>query len=466
MSDDVMRDLEAAGVVAPDIASRLDALVAYVRRFVVFQREAEAVAVALWVVHTHAFEAADATPYISISSPERESGKSKLLEALALVVARPWNAVTPSEATIFRKIDKDSPTLLLDEVDTIFTPRNEREELRAILNAGFQRGQTIPRITGEGKNMKVHDFKTFCPKAIAGIHGRLPDTIASRSIPVRLQRKADHEHVDRFRVRIARSDAAELRDAIAAWAEANTDELRDVWPPLPDELSDRQQDVWEPLLAIADRASPEWAMRARAAAVELHSMNDDEPTIGVLLLAHVRDALDGAGHITTADLLAALVDREDGPWAEWWGPGVEDGKTRGPAARVGRLLRPYGIKSKKIRTGDKTLQGFERTAFEDVFRRYLPPVPSVERNNGTPQVEGAFQSHRESTEQAPDQGGSDVPSFATEQEEQESEPLDFDFPGGFGKCFVCDKLARSVWPEFEGWLHPGCLEPARNRVAR
>lgn len=397
----------------------LDDLVTYVRRFVVFQHEAEAVAVALWIVHTHAFEAADATPYIAVSSPERESGKSKLLEALALVVARPWDAVSPSDSTVFRKVDKDSPTLLLDEADTIFNQRgdNERLQLRGILNAGFQRGKTIPRMVGEGKSMKVYDFKTFCPKAIAGI-GRLPDTIASRCIPIRLQRKAEHEFVERFRVRVVAPDAAVLRATSAAWAEAHVGELRDAWPVLPDELSDRAQDVWEPLLAIADRAGPDWGMRARAAAVELHSVNDDEPTIGVLLLAHVREALDGVAQITTAGLLEALVERDDGPWAEWWGRDVEEGKTRGPAARVGRLLKPYGIKSKKIRTGDKTLQGFECAAFEDVFRRYLPLVPSKERNNGTPQVKGVFQSEQETSKQASDLGSSDVPSFEREQGER------------------------------------------------
>jgi hypothetical protein len=470
VSDEAMRDLEAAGVVEPDVRQLLGDLVAYVKRYVIFRRDAEAVAVALWVVHTHAFDAASVTPYLHASSPEKESGKSTLLEALSLVVARPWKAITPSEATLFRKIDKDAPTLLLDEVDTIFTPRNEREGLRAILNGGFERSGTIPRIIGEGKSMKTYDFKVFCPKAIAGI-GRVPDTVASRSIPIRLQRKAVGEKVNRFRRRVVGPEAAMLRDAAAKWAAAHLDELRDVWPQLPDELTDRQQDVWEPLLAIADEAGPEWGMRARAAAVELHAVNDDDPTIGVLLLSHVRDALNGTGHITTAHLLDALVERDDGPWAEWWGRDVHDGNTRGPAARVGRLLKPYGIKSKKIRTGDKTLQGFEQATFEDVFRRYLPPVPTKRRNNGTPQVEGVFQAEQETSNQAPDQGCSDVPSSKSEgprSEPPRSEPslLEFDFPGGFGKCFVCDKLARSVWPEFEGWLHPGCLTRARERVAR
>jgi len=428
VADEAMRDLEAAGVVEPDVSRLLVDLVAYVKKFVIFQRDAEAVAVALWVVHTHAFEAADATPYIAVSSPEKESGKSKLLEALSLVVARPWDAITPSDATIFRKIDKDSPTLLLDEADTIFNPRGEFEQLRGILNAGFQRGKTIPRMIGEGKNLRVYDFKTFSPKALAGI-GKLPDTIAGRSIPVRLQRKADDEHVERFRVRLARPDATKLRDAAGTWAGAHLDELRDAWPKLPDELSDRQQDIWEPLLAIADKASDDWGRRARAAAVELHAAHDDEPTIGVLLLAHIRDALNGSRYISTADLLEALVERDDGPWAEWWGRDVEEGKTRGPAARVGRLLKPFGIKSKDVRIADKVLKGFERAALEDVLRRYLPPVASKSRNNATSQVEGVFQPQQEPSQQAPDLHCSDVASSKSLEGEASTQQPNPDFPG-------------------------------------
>ena len=37
--------------------------------------------VALWVFHTHAFVAAEATPYLAITSAVKESGKTQLLEA-------------------------------------------------------------------------------------------------------------------------------------------------------------------------------------------------------------------------------------------------------------------------------------------------------------------------------------------------------------------------------------------------
>ena len=63
----------------------LDDVARFVRRFVVLT-EAQADTLALWVAHTHAFEAAETTPYLAITSAEKRSGKTRLLEVLELLV--------------------------------------------------------------------------------------------------------------------------------------------------------------------------------------------------------------------------------------------------------------------------------------------------------------------------------------------------------------------------------------------
>ena len=74
--------------VAAAAEALLDELVAYVRRYVVL-KDSQAETVALWIMHTHAIDAADVTPYLAILSAEKRSGKSRLLEVLSLLVARP-----------------------------------------------------------------------------------------------------------------------------------------------------------------------------------------------------------------------------------------------------------------------------------------------------------------------------------------------------------------------------------------
>ncbi|MDP9320285.1 MAG: hypothetical protein M3P16_04225 [Chloroflexota bacterium] len=49
-------------------------------------------------------------------------------------------------------------------------------------------------------NLTYKDFSTFSAKGIAGI-GKLPDTVADRSIKIELKRRAPGEVVQRFRLR-------------------------------------------------------------------------------------------------------------------------------------------------------------------------------------------------------------------------------------------------------------------------
>ena len=94
----------------PPLGEVLDELAGFVRRFVVMS-PAQADAIALWIVHTHAFDAAEQTPYLAISSAEKRSGKTRLLEVLELLVARPWLTGRVTAAVLARKVDAERPTL-------------------------------------------------------------------------------------------------------------------------------------------------------------------------------------------------------------------------------------------------------------------------------------------------------------------------------------------------------------------
>ena len=168
-------------------AEILEAAMGFILRFVSLSG-AQARTVTLWVAHTHAFDAANCTPYLAVNSAEKQSGKTRLLEILRLLVSRAWFTGRVTAAVLTRKIDAEHPTLLLDESDAAFAGEQEyAEALRGILNAGYRRGGVASCCVGKGAEMGYKDFSTFCPKAIAGI-GKLPDTVADRSIPIRLKR--------------------------------------------------------------------------------------------------------------------------------------------------------------------------------------------------------------------------------------------------------------------------------------
>jgi hypothetical protein len=366
------RDLPAlfAGPPTPILGEALARIEQFLRRYVVFARPETVVAIVLWVAHTHAIEWAEATPYLAISSPEKQSGKTRLLECLQLLAhGCSGIAITPTAATIYRTLEASAgATLLLDELDAVFRDRSDKyEEVRAVINAGHRRGATVPRsVPGPKNTWVVKQFSVFGPKALAGI-GKLPDTVTDRAIPIRMLKRRRSEPVEKFRVRTATGEAASIAAGlVAALAEQ---------PPafeaeLPSELPDRAADAWEPLLAIADAAGGVWPVRARWAAVVLHASREQDDSLGLRLLSDVREvfAVRGVERISTADLITALQADEEGPWATERSPLTPH--------RLAGLLHQFEIRSKQLRIGSASLKGYEREAFVDSWERYLPIPPS------------------------------------------------------------------------------------------
>ena len=144
-----------------------DAISGFIKRFVVLSENQLAV-LSLWVAHTHAIESTDVTPYLAVTSAEKQSGKSRLLEELNLIVANPWYTGRVTAAVLVRKVDGKHPTLLLDESDAAFGGEKEyAEALRGVLNTGHCRGGVASLCVGQGAEISYKDFSTFCPKAIA-----------------------------------------------------------------------------------------------------------------------------------------------------------------------------------------------------------------------------------------------------------------------------------------------------------
>ena len=81
-------------------------------------------------------------PRIAFLSPEPGSGKTRALEVRELLVPNPVEAVNVSPAYLFRKVadEAGAPTLLFDEIDTVFGPRaKDNEEIRGCSTQGIAR---------------------------------------------------------------------------------------------------------------------------------------------------------------------------------------------------------------------------------------------------------------------------------------------------------------------------------------
>ena len=370
-----------------DGAALLDEVEQFHRRFNAFPSEAAYVAVTLWDAHTHMLDAFDSTPRLAFLSPEPGSGKSRALEIVETLVPHPMVAVNASAAALFRAVSglDGRPTILFDEIDTVFGPKaGDNEELRGFLNAGHRRSGVTYRCVGDGGAQSVVAFPSYCAVAMAGL-GSLPDTILTRSVIIRMRRRAPNERVEPYRQRVHEKEGNALRDRLARWAESVRKQVEGVWPAMPEGVTDRPADVWEPLLAVADAAGGAWPKRARAACVELVSAakEDDKASLGIRLLTDLRDTVFcGSDRMPTAVILDMLNTMEDAPW------GAMGGKPM-TSRLLSKMLGEYvtaanrPIRPRAIRTASGTPRGYYAEDLADAWTRYCPPPPQEAATSAT-----------------------------------------------------------------------------------
>lgn len=332
----------------------LDDTRAFLRRFVAFTSEDHELALALWVLHTHTFDAAYCTPYIYVASAEKQSGKTRTIETAALLAHNPQQASSVTASTLYRVIESQSPTLFIDEVDAIFYG-SSNEDLRNILNSGYKQGGQVARTVPAGPDDEtggVRFFNTFSPKLLAGIdNGQVPDTIADRCLRLDLKRKKADQQVERLIYRKVQPDADALKKRIQDWAVDTMDKLMETEPNIIEELSDRAFEIAEPLLAIAMQFKG-MMKPSREALTRLLVTRKAPDSPGVAVLRAAKELAEATGHDKIASgVLAEKLDMHP--------------------KRVGILLAKYDIEPRTVRFGSDTRKGYFVRDFADAWGRYL-----------------------------------------------------------------------------------------------
>jgi hypothetical protein len=345
-----------------ETAALLQEIIAKISMYIVLRPEA-VTATALWTMTAWAHEGATHSPILAAISVEPDSGKSTLLGVLRFLVPKPFVSVEPTGPSVYRTVDREHPTLIIDEADDLFY---RKSDLLAIVNAGWSRGTRIPRLG--------RWYDPFCPK-ILGILGKtkLPRTIASRSIILRMWPKKLEEKAEDF----AYADDPEfstIRRKLARWAADNVRIIKDLKPPQPPGFNNRLSANWKLPLQIAQHAGGGWPEQARRSAIHL-SRTPYEPSIGVQLLAALRAMFaKNRTQITSEQVVQELLADPDSQWHEI--------RSRGPITKnqVAALLKDFEIRPVVVhptKRADLSRHGYRAAQFEVAFARFLPPEPNI-----------------------------------------------------------------------------------------
>src|SRR5215472_12542833 len=331
--------MNAAENPSPD--AMLDSIAALIREFLVCD-DNQLTVLTLWVVHTWLYDIFPTTPYLHIHSPEPECGKTTCLQLLKLFSCRPWVSRGPDPAALMqrmvaheeemleyaaaiKRLNPDWTTgdpacppyapgplptakllgvILLDDYHHTFSS-SERQPLVSMLCGSAKDSRVLCRIS-ERRTAELHFFG---PKAFAG-NGELPRSLASRCIPIVLQRKRPSDSVRRISDGYAEYAAAPLVRCLDEWSHEAwnrvEEQVGDAPPRIPD-LTARQEDCAEPLLRLADIVGGDWPEKA---AIALDSLFNNAPAGDSLqLLADIRyvfSVCENPSYLSSRHLLGIL----------------------------------------------------------------------------------------------------------------------------------------------------------------
>lgn len=315
----------------------------------------------LWVISSYLVQDLDFAPHAWITAPERNCGKSTLLELFQRVVDRPFTMIAPTMATVFRIMDKYRPTLLLDEIDTNLKTKSE---ILGLINGGYSKVASLaPRInTNKGNELDL--FNVYGAKVFCGI-GTMQGTFASRAIRFNLTRQPPYAQkplLNSLSLPLAKTEL--LKQKIKRWCEDNRQSVLDVDVKRL-AMDARINNNWQGLFKIAQVLG---VYDKALIACQTVNKITTEPTFNEMLLGDIKDKWQGQV-MTIRQIHTELVSDETLPWQSL---------NKGQPITVhwlGKQLRKFDIhptpkdlgKIQGIRVQGK---GYDKAQFEKIWEIY------------------------------------------------------------------------------------------------
>jgi len=368
----------------------LDRIDHFIRRFLILPNESDYTIVSLWIAHTYFTHKIKTTPRLAIISPEYGCGKSRVLEVLESLTFKGEKLDHHTRSYLMRTVDlireefSRSPTLLIDEIDSVFRKNSEEgEATRAFANTGYRATGFYGITEGDSKKTPTK-FKTFAPMALAGKGEVLPESVMTRAVIIRLQRRMGNEFIEDFLTDLVAFEAEELSEELLNWSDYRAQDISTLNPDLP--VRDRDREVWLPLFIVAHLADEEWIKRAEIALANIQeAKSDNTPPRERELLSDLWKIFQrqDKDKIKSAAIILALIEMPDSEWDTY-----NFGKPINERA-LAKKLRTYGIKPAQMRfENGQGAKGYYRSEVESAVKRYLEPsMPVISETTETSETE-------------------------------------------------------------------------------
>ena len=386
---------------------------------------------ALFAMNTHTFEVFDTTPYLLYDSATGGCGKTTTLERHEHVCARAYFGVDPTPAVLYRRIDRDRPTWLLDEAKILQIQGENAQQLLALFDAGYKRGASVSRCEDHGDS--IRDFQVFCPKALARI-GPFKGTLLDRGIPIHIEKARG---LRQRRRSVLVKQAAPLKKKLEAYGLQYRARLEELYLAEPDdgywpEISGREAEVWGPLLIHARLAGPAIEKRAIETALHFSGQKAELAVAEDWDLTRAKEALEVLGTLSDdsfspRNIFPQLEEKEV------WGTYLAEPKSdKARVTSIGVFLRKFHIAPQGRTTAGTS---YSRLMAMAALERHMPEQPPKRTNPGADATAGGF----ESPDTAPDTSKAKTPNPQTPETNWFTSTADTMTPQSKGEATVIEE---------------------------
>ena len=323
----------------------------FIDRFSVLPSRAATYALATFAASNWIYQAFTETPRFHISALTYGAGKTRVMKLTNLLCPNPHMMAKITGPALYHIIPERHPAPLgLDEADVLFGPGQRAEDIRGILNAGYEYSGTVTRVV----KSEATDYNVFCPVIFAG-KGQLPQSLEDRSVTIMMTKRQPGQHMDRFIPKMHDPQGRKIGLMLGAWATKIQGPAGDIlWDDPPEKLADRQIDILTPLYAICQMAGGPWPARFDEIVdvLILGGVSTDEVSPATALLMAIADVWpEDTDRLATHQLADLLAEHESGEFA--W---PEQVRTRELNAR----MRDLGISPVPMRINGTVMRGYER----------------------------------------------------------------------------------------------------------
>ena len=201
-----------------------------------------------YIMMTYIYILFQVIPYLWING-EKGTGKSTIMKIMSKLCFNPMFCSNVNPANIFRQIDNDGSTIILDEFEKMYG--EDKQEIIKILNQGFNIDGVVPRCVGQSN--QIRKFRSFSPKIMGGI-SNIDDVLFERVIKYTTM-KVNNISVPKFREsEDVKQEISKLVDDLYIFGLIYAPQIKDIYDKSEVGFKGytlREDDLWNPLLCIS-----------------------------------------------------------------------------------------------------------------------------------------------------------------------------------------------------------------------